>query len=236
MSHYSDMGFSIKRLEDIQILIDNLYHRGISIPSSNGSYTVITVDENIEFWVQLRGSKFVGLEFHYGSSNNIKVKFVSYIKDEEASKLGGAIHVWYGDEFPMILDVPNLDSYKDLKEDDLIDVQVAAFADSLDIYDNKEEFDLSQKEEVKFAHESFIAKGMFQNDENAPYQAYAAFSGTINSFKKCTNSYSRREYYHFEVSCLGVVFDVLADPKFILKEPRIGGILKGEFWMSGKIL
>jgi len=34
---------------------------------------------------------------------------------------------------------------------------------------------------------------------------------------------------------LGGEIDVVADVKLILSEPQIGGIVSGQFWLSGKI-
>ena len=46
---------------------------------------------------------------------------------------------------------------------------------------------------------------------------------------------TRNPYYYFAISCQNAVFDILVDEDIVTKEPKIGGILNGTFWLSGKL-
>jgi len=236
-NHYSDMGFLIERQEDISELLQNLYETGTTIPAKHGEYRYITVDNYIEFWLQIKKNNVLGLEFHYSSKNTISVKFEKYIKNKNSSKLGGSVYVWNEGNFPMILDVPNLDLYRKIKKDSVISMQISAYTNTLSLFDSKEDYDRSQEEnKLQYASECFVPIGMFTTDKNAPPEAYAMLSGTIKSFEKRANSISNKAYYYFEVECLGIIFDIVADTEYVSKEPVIGGVLNGEFWLSGKML
>ena len=122
-NHYSDMGFVIEKQEDVHELLNSIYERGETINSKNGDYCYIVIDEHIEFWLQLKRNSVLGLEFHYSSENITSVRFEEYIKDKNASKLGGVVHVWNGETFvltivypfrcaksPLSLNCPSIDS------------------------------------------------------------------------------------------------------------------------------
>lgn len=235
-SHYSDIGFFVEKVEDIADLINRFYEKGNNVIAKHGDYRLIIIDDFIEFWVQIKRNKLIGLEFHYSSDNFIKIKFGGYIKNKKNSKMSGAIQI-NSNLCPIIVDVPNLDLYRNLKDGDILHMQIAAFAEELFIFNNKEEFYAAQEEEdIKYSTEFFIPTGMFNTDKKNPPEGYAMFSGIIKSFERRVNSISSKEYYYFTVECQGLTFDILADKDFITKEPVVGGFLKGSFWMSGKIL
>jgi hypothetical protein len=62
------------------------------------------------------------------------------------------------------------------------------------------------------------------------------FAGEIKEFELKTNALTNAEFYWFLVETLGGEIDVVSDPKWIEKEPQIGGIVSGQFWLSGKII
>ena len=61
------------------------------------------------------------------------------------------------------------------------------------------------------------------------------FAGEIKEFDLRTNQLSGENFYRFLIETLGGEIDVVADPKFVPEEPKIGGIVSGQFWLSGRI-
>ncbi|MCL2044762.1 MAG: hypothetical protein FWG88_00055 [Oscillospiraceae bacterium] len=245
-SHYSDIGFTINNVEEFTSFIHQLYESGVDVPSINGTYRKVVIDEKIEFWIQIvkselfeRQASIVGVEFHFSSTNINPFRFDYWIEPKE--NLSGEAYVWSlydgDDSFPMVINIPNADLYVGLQNDDIINVQLACFAEELNLYDSKEEYEKSQTTELKFSDEYFIPSGTFNLDgSDMTPTSDIMFSGYILSIEKRTNSFTGNEYFYFTVRCQGIVFDVLADPALIKKDPKIEGILSGSFWVSGKII
>ena len=244
-SHYSDIGYSFGSSEEHIDYLQKIYDGGKDVPSKNGTYRKVVIDGKIEFWIQTKKSRpfkqkasVVGVEFHFSSANSNTLRFESWVEPKE--DLSGEAYVWCvydgGDLFPMVVNMPDADLRHDLKNGDMIKVQLACFAESLNLFDTKEEYDESQTSEPKFSDEYFIPSGTFNPDgtEKKP-TSDVMFSGHILSAEKRTNSHTSGEYYYFTVKCRGIIFDVLADTAFVTKKPKVGGILSGSFWVSGKV-
>lgn len=245
-SHCSDMGFSFNNADEYTAFLQKIFDGGKDVPSKNGNYRKIVIDEKIEFWIQRmrsglfkRKSRIAGVEFHFSSANSTLVRFDHWIKPKE--NLSGEAYVWAiynGEElFPMVINMPDADLHIGLKNGDKIKVQLACFSEETSLFDTKEDYEKSQTTEPKYSAEFFIPSGTFSPDgtEKKP-TSDIMFSGYILSAEKRTNSYTSEGYYYFAVRCQGIVFDVLADTAFITREPKIGGILSGSFWVSGKVV
>ncbi len=63
----------------------------------------------------------------------------------------------------------------------------------------------------------------------------AIFAGVIKEFELKKNALSGNNFYWFLVDTLGGETDVVADIKLVPIEPQIGGVVSGQFWLSGKL-
>ncbi|MDH5507500.1 MAG: hypothetical protein OEZ02_09795, partial [Anaerolineae bacterium] len=90
---------------------------------------------------------------------------------------------------------------------------------------------------LKFSPESFIPAGtfLFNEDDDTPY-ARAVFTGKVLKTAKLTNGHTGRPFYWAHVRTLGGEVDVVADPDVLEGELVEGGIVYGDFWLSGKIV
>jgi hypothetical protein len=88
------------------------------------------------------------------------------------------------------------------------------------------------------AAESLIPSGLFHAEGGAkePLQAEAIFNGHILAAERRTNPDTSQDFYWCLVQTYGATIDVVADPVLIDEEPRVGGILSGSFWLSGRIV
>jgi len=245
-SHYSDMGFSFNSADEHAIFLQQVFDSGKDVLSKNGTYRIVIIDEKIEFWIQImksgllkRKSRIESVEFHFSSTNSNSVRFDYWIEPKEY--LSGKAYVWNvyngNDSLPVVLNMPDADLHHRLKKGNIINVQFACFSEELDLFDTKEEYYESQTSEPKFSDEFFVPSGTFNIGETPKKPtSHVMFSGCILSAEKRTNSHTLKNYYHFTVKCQEVIFDVLADTEFVMKEPKIGGVLSGSFWISGKII
>ena len=92
---------------------------------------------------------------------------------------------------------------------------------------------------VESASQSFIPSGLFSpgGETTEPPLASAIFTGHIRAAEVRTNEVTGAEYFWAFVSTLGGDFDVVIDPELVSNPvPAAGGVLQGEFWLSGRLV
>ncbi len=90
---------------------------------------------------------------------------------------------------------------------------------------------------MKFASQSFIPSGLFKSpDDDSPPRAEAFFTGHVLEAERRTNALTEMDFIWCLVETLGGVFDVVIDPQLLPEVPRVGGVIQGSFWLSGRIL
>ncbi|HMS41175.1 MAG TPA: hypothetical protein PKE69_13170, partial [Pyrinomonadaceae bacterium] len=170
--------------------------------------------------------------------------------EREASELDGGFHAWanpltedveVSGEYPFVFDMPDFRTVPNLELPQIVEIQLTAFASNdFKIFASETEFDESQESEIKYASKSFVPSGLFTPDaetkEIVPPRPIGIFAGEIKEFELKTNSLTNAEFYWFLVETLGGEVDVVSDPKWIETEPKIGEIVSGQFWLSGRLL
>jgi len=109
------------------------------------------------------------------------------------------------------------------------------------IFADEAAYDASQQSELKYAAKSFVPVGLFAFDaENESVdlsivRPIGKFTGEIKEYELKTNELSGEKFYWFLIDTFGGEVDIVADVKLISGEPNIGGIVSGQFWLSGRI-
>jgi hypothetical protein len=127
-------------------------------------------------------------------------------------------------------------------QDDLVlparrNVQVAAFAYQIDMFETEAAFDASQATDVKYSSKSFIPSGLFPaaKDSTVPPQALAIFTGHVIDAGKKVNGLTGVAFHWALVETAGGTYDVVIDPELLHELPTVGSIISGSFWLSGRI-
>lgn len=246
-SHMSCIGIPMNSEDDFRVFLEKLFDKGTKIKTRNGTYLKWEIGDGVELWGQLDSKNMaIGMNPHFSGSSNMKVLLSNRVQRETATKLDGAFYAWANPEkeedgsgeFPFVFDLPNLDIYDSIKIPQIIDVQLAAFAHEIQIYESEEDFDKSQKGELKFAAKSFIPSGLFSpnGEDTLPPRAEAIFTGIIEEFKRIVNQDTGCEFYWMKVNTLGGDIDVVVDPEMLNGNLEVNGIVQGAFWISGKIV
>lgn len=245
-SHFSAIGFEVKTNEDVRLLVERGFREGKSFPSRNGRYVQWQAGSGTELWLALdHDDSLITMHPHFAGEGIMAVGITRRIIRDSESPLVGGFHAFAdtkdGDietgAYPFVFDVPNLDSYVDTQLPLFKRVQLAAFADELTTFKSDEQF-LSEKEAIRLAPESFIPTGLFSisgDGAEAP-PATAIFSGHVLSHSLVANRTSGASFSGMRVQTLGGVVDVVADPADVQGSPNVGGVIRGSFWLSGRIL
>ena len=248
MSNLSDIGFDVKSEEDFYMLAEKAYKKANPLEASNGTYFCYSDPSGAELWIQMnKKKKLIGANPHFNGSSKRKVCLTAELDGIE-SELDGAFHSWAdpvetenpeSGEYPFVFDVPDYKRIGPVKLPQYIEIQLSAFAQDLDYYESEQDFANDQEEETKWASKSFIPSGLFNpNDGKSkkPPEALGIFAGVIKDCAKKKNEMTGNEFQWLLVDTLGGDVDVVSDLKFFSKEPKAGGIVRGQFWLSGRLL
>ncbi len=249
MSNLSDIGFPTRSDQDVNEMIMHVLEFTKPVQTARGVYLKFTDTSGAEIYLQGNfQQELVGFNPHYAGKSRRKVALTKMI-ERESSELDGGFYAWANPrdgetdsgDYPFVFDVPDFRAVEEFDFPHLCDVQLTAFASNdFQVFADEKEYVVSQTGELKFAAKSFVPSGMFLPDEAAtpiePPRPIGIFAGEIKEFELKTNELSGEKFYAFLVETLGGEVDVVADAKLISGEPKIGGVVSGQFWLSGRIL
>lgn len=251
MSNLSDIGFPTPDEQAVNEMIMHVLEFAVPFKCERGFYLKFSDASGAEIYLQGNfDQELIGFNPHFAGTSRQKVALTQKIA-RDSSELDGGFHAWanlystteeISGEYPFVFDAPDflineIENFPIVK-----DIQLTAFASNdFQIFLDEEDFYDSQTSEAKLATKSFIPSGLFspeQTDENidlSVVRPIGIFTGEIKEFDRRTNQLSGQDFYRLLIETLGGEIDVVADPKLITEEPKIGGIVSGQFWLSGKI-
>ena len=252
MSNLSDIGFPTSSDQDINDMISHVLELAETIPSPPGFYLKFADASGAEIWLQGNSEQeLIGFNPHFAGKSRRRVGLTEAIT-RESSELDGGFHAWANPrdadaetsgEYPFVFDVPDflLNQVASFPHDG--EIQLTAFASNdFKIFADEKSYSESQTDEPKYSSKSFVPVGLLAFDDKdeeidlSAVRPIAMFAGEIKEFELKTNQLSGNEFYWFLVDTFGGEIDIVADAKLLLVEPQIGGIISGQFWLSGKLI
>lgn len=245
--HFSVIGFKLNSEEEFMGLVGKLAEGSEQIKAKKGKYLFWSDGTGAEMWLQVgRFKKLIGANPHFKGTSVVKVAITNQVFRPGQSVLDGAFHAWADPEdgdpesgiYPFVFDCPDFRIYKKMKLPFYAQVQVAAFPHTIEYFETEEAFAQSQDTEMKFSPQSFVPAGLFaaaEQGSDAP-GAFAVINGIVSSSKELTNSLSGERFYWAEIESAGGTYDVVIDPVMLEDIPSPGGVISGDFWLSGRIL
>jgi len=254
MSNLSDIGFPVKSDQDVNQIIMDLIPHLESIPCApHGFYYKYEDESGAQMFLQADPSQdMIGFNPSFSGQSERTVRLIKAI-ERDTSNLDGAFHAWSNPEedseneesgdYPFVFDMPNFRGFDEIELPDLRKVQISAFASSdFQVFDDEGSFQDSQKGETQVASKSFIPSGLFTIGANGeavnvdPPQAHAILTAEIKRIELKTNQRTKQKFYWFLAETFGGEIDIVADAKLVKCEPKVKGIVRGSFWLSGKII
>jgi hypothetical protein len=236
MSNLSDVGFPVKSNEDVNGLVE-LWAKDVKeFPCEKGSYLVFFDASGVEIYLQmdLRG-ELLGFNPFFAGKTRHEISISQVIERDTSEMDGGYVANFVSDDMPFVFDSPNIFANR-FEYPKRCEIQLNAFASNdLRVFENNEIFIESQIAEPKIAAKSFAATGLHRHEEDIPPQAHAVFSGEIMQVELKTNATSGEKFYWLLIETEVGEIDVVADVNLFEIEPKNGGIVRGSFWLTGKI-
>jgi hypothetical protein len=199
-----------------------------------------------ELWLQAADDgDVIGMNPHFDAHSSVRVRLSARVCRPGETALDGAFHGWADPQedepecgaYPFVFDSPDFARYAELDLPSVQTAHVVAFAHEIQAFESPEAFDRSQPEERKFASQFFIPSGLFQpgGGETDPPAALAVFAGHVLQADRRTNPATGRDFYWALVASHGGSYDVVADPSLLEEPPVVGGVIQGQFWLSGRL-
>lgn len=245
-NHFSSIGIPIHSQDELLELAEQAADEAETIETSAGCYLRWASPSGAELWLQLDAdNEMVGLNPHFSGESRVRVGLTARVSRPEATELDSAFHGWAdprdGDpengSYPFVFDSPDARCHNNLELPAIVEAQIAAFAQETNVFESEAAYAASQTGEVKFASQSFIPSGLFTPGDGKaePPEALAIFTGHILKAELRTNELTGGNFWWVLVESLGGVFDVVIDPELLAVPPRVGGVLSGSFWLSGRL-
>lgn len=242
MSHFSDIGFAFKNIEEFQAFCEQVVNRGQPLTSPLGYYVRWQAGAGVELWIQANQTKqLVGCSPHFVGSGEMRVCVTQTFRHPERP-MDGSLYAWadpqddanpYSGKFALAVDLPDFDRVEDrLIQNPTVTLQIAAFADILRCFPSEAAFTAEQSE---MAPEAF-RPGWRKGERPGEPRPEAIFSGRIRQAEQRVNPATGQPFLYALVQTLGGTIDVVADPATTDGEPVVEGILAGTFYLSARVI
>jgi hypothetical protein len=246
MSNLSNIGFPVQNDQDVNVLITETIKYVESIRCPNGFYLRFSDASGAEIYLQGNiEQELIGFNPHFAGKSKRKVGLTKAI-ERESSELDGGFQAWANStaepgEYEFVFDVPDFRLNDEIALPQVREIQLTAFASNdFKVFKGEVDFYYGQDAETQMSAKSFFSSGLFLTRNSLiPVESarpISIFAGEIKEFALKTNELSGENFYWFLVETLGGEVDVVADVKLVPNEPIIGGIVSGQFWLSGKLL
>ena len=253
MSNLSDIGFPTRSEQDINDMISHVLELAETIPCPPlGFYLRFADASGAEIWLQGNNEQeLIGFNPHFSGKSRRRIGLTKAI-ERESSTLDGGFYAWanpIGSDvetsgyYPFVFDVPDFRLNKITELPHVCEIQLTAFASNdFKIFADDKNYEASQSDELTYAAKSFVPNGLFDFDaaeesvDLSQVRPIGTVSGEIKEYELKTNQLSGEKFYWFLIDTFGGETDVIADVNYVNSEPEIGGIVCGQFWLSGRII
>lgn len=144
-------------------------------------------------------------------------------------------------DYPFVFEMPDYACHAPLALPRRGELALTAFAHELQCWPDQAAYAAGQGEGPVFAVQSFIPSGLFSaggedSEEQEAPRALAIFSGTVLQTCPLQNGLGGAGFVWALVQTLGGTVDVVLDPQLLPPDLAVGSIVRGNFWLSGRLL
>lgn len=245
-SHFSTIGLPVDSVDDFVALAEYVADRAVDIESEGGRYLQWSSNTGAELWLQVDDDdEILAMNPHFAGKSRVRVGITARVIRPDQPQLDGAFHGWADPPkddpeqgcYPFVFDCPDYALHAGLKIPSVVPVQIAAFAQEVELFDSVDAYDALKSEDFRLASQSFIPADLFSPESEAldPPEAHAILSGHIVETAKKRDEQSGCSFFWALVESYGGMFDVVMDPEIVNAQPKVGGVLTGSFWLSGRL-
>ena len=239
--HYSDIGLIINEYDycdELNSIIEEYAESSRTVSVGENSYLIVDIDEKVELWFRvIEGETDLdSVEPHYRSGLVSELINPEWVYRDDLG-MSGLLKGKLNNE-PINLNisgaalVPPVNSLASLR------CEIAAFAESLSVYEDVEDFKENCEYGDAFAEKAYIPTGCYDSfgKDEINQTPRAIISGVVKSVEQRENSHTGEEYFVITVESAHSNFVMLVEPELLYDDVVPGNIIMGKFWFSGKVL
>ena len=256
-SHFSTLGMAVVGEDELLQLAEVIGPLAQPVGFDGGTYFHWHDPSGAELWLQVNAdNEFTGISPHFAGQSRVIVRLAHRVRAADAGPFDGGFYAWAdpageSDDadtpdvqgvYPMVVDSPEFARLAPLDLPATVPMQIAAFAHEVEAYDTEADFDAAQRSEgadgPRMAAESFIPSGLFHPDggETSLPEARVIMNGRVLSSERRTNVFTKQPFVTALVQTVGGTYDAVIDVSLLDRAPKVGGILSGSFWLSGRVV
>ena len=244
-THFSSLGFPLEQRRDFLELAEQVAEVAEVLPCSRGRYLRWSGQSGIELWLQFDShNRFLDIQPHFAGLSVMPLGITERYPRPTDTSLDGAWLGWLNphEDDPshgsreVLIEASDFWLHEQIPLRSIQGVQISAFAHELMLFDSPEEL-LNDVVCQKAGLPVLIPSGRIHRDkgETEPPAAMALVTGFILAAHVHENELTGHTFHHLCVETEGGRVDVVADPHLVIREPRVGGVLSGLFWLSGRL-
>lgn len=243
-NHMTAIGFPVASDGDFEHYAAITQFNGQLIETAAVNYRRLIVGDGVELWLEedSEGNPRQ-MNPHFFGAARMKLRIVGRSLTPRGDTSNKAFEAWadpegdHGTEpgaFPLVFDSPDFHLYDSLELPAIEEVQLAAFAETINVYASETEMRADEAESVPSAVKSFVPLHHFTSPEIQSI-AYAQISGVVTDSKIIENQKTPESFCWARLQTYCGEVDVVADPTLLERVPVAGEIIRGYFWLSGRI-
>lgn len=247
-SQFSAIGFRVTSGEGLASLASHVAERADTIEAGAGQYLRWSSPSGEQLWLQLKhNGDAMGMTPHFAGKSRMTIAVEARIARETHTPLDGSFLGWLnpssgpagGGETPIVFDCPDAALHRELALPAVASVQIAAFAQNITVHASESAYREDQAAQgLSFSSRSFIPSGLVSpsGEPVNPPEPHALFSGHVLETSALRNSISGDPFCWALVETIGGTVDVVIDPESMSEPVRVGGVISGWFWLSGRLI
>ena len=246
---FSSIGFTLRKEEDILPLANTIDDQSETetFDVELGKYLHWSGECGAEIWVHTNNSGGLWqLKPHFNGKSRIQVEIDSRLTTAQDSPLEGALGcqikstdgVSAGISL-LAFDSPDFQLHSGLAMPTTATIQIAAFPDDIvSVFESQDQFDNYIASNPRFCS-PFVPIGLVSQmplyeGDKFPFNV-VSLSGRILDSEIQKNTLTGETFRWALVDSMGSLFDIVVAPELMEKEPQIGDVLYGNFYLSGKV-
>ena len=246
-SQFSAIGFSVSSGEDLAALASRVADRAETVNAQAGQYLKWAPPSGEQLWLQVKYSgDAMGMNPHFEGKSSVRVALEARVVRDVHTPLDGTFLAWAnppagaaaGGDYPFVFDCPDAGVHDALALPATVTAQIAAFAQTISIYESRAEYDAAQAAQgLSFDSRSFIPSGLISpsGEPVTPPESHALIAGEVIEAAERHNAVTGEPFWWALVDTIGGTFDVVIDSSLVEAPVRPGNIVSGWFWLSGRL-
>jgi hypothetical protein len=247
----SSIGFKLHSQEDSWQLATVVAEKGRRVGTADGNYVVLTTECGPELWAKLDSdNRPYAILPHFAGQAQSQILLTSRVKYNDRP-LDGRLMGWINPnqntpgfggppgDYPLLFEAPDYAYYTFVEVPCTVNVQLAAFAQKLDVYSSLTDY--NNKVGRTWDAETLLASGAAgahgqQGPGKSPHANEAFINGVVEATATYENPLTHSHFVWCRLKVMHGYFDVCIDPTLLEAAVTPGAVLSGAFWLSGRLI